>query len=132
MEDLNRVALVGRLTRDPDIRGNNNVMAMRLAVTGRDKDPDTGEYGDVPNYFDVVLFGENRINALSSLIGKGSRIGIDGKLKWREFTDKQGNDRQGIEIMADNLFLLDNRKEKSDLPTGDAPAPKADDSDIPF
>lgn len=124
MEDLNRVAIVGRLTRDPDVRGNNNVMAMRLAVNTRDRDPDTGEWGDRGNFFDAVLFGENRVSALSKMVGKGSRVGIDGKLSWREWQDKEGNNRQSVEIRADNLFLLDSRGERSE--------PQQDEDDFGF
>jgi single-strand DNA-binding protein len=132
-EDLNRVTLVGRPTRDPEVRGNGVVMSIRLASTRRDKDPDDGEWKDMPNYFDVVFFGEKRIAGIEPYVKKGTRIGIDGTLAWREWQDKDGNNRQSVEIRADNLFLLDSRESsgRSDLPVADEPK-LADDGDAPF
>jgi len=112
--DLNRVNLVGRLTRDPEMRSlpsGDPVMSMRLAVSSRQREAD-GQWGDRSNYFDVTLFGR-RAEAVSSYLAKGSRIGIDGRLSWREWQAQDGSKRQSVEIIANDLFLLDGRREES-------------------
>lgn len=153
--DLNRVTLVGRLTRDPELRhtaGGNAVCALRLAVTSRGRD-DSGGWSDRPNYFDVTVFGRQAETA-STYLAKGRRIGVDGRLSWREWEGQDGNKRQTVEVVANDVFFLDSRGEGDgggggysapaasgwsspprggDLPvdTSDMRAP-ADDDDIPF
>lgn len=109
--DLNRVTLVGRLTRDPEMRhlpGGDPVMSMRLAVSSRQRAED-GTWGDRSNYFDVTLFGR-RAEGISAYLAKGTRIGIDGRLSWREWQAQDGSKRQSVEIVANDVFLLDGRR----------------------
>lgn len=150
--DLNRVTLVGRLTRDPELRhtaGGDPVCSMRVAVSSRSRD-ETGNWGDKPNYFDVVVFGRQAETA-SNYLTKGRRIGIDGRLSWREWNAQDGGKRQSVEVVANDVFFLDSRGDGggdsqqasgwssptgSDLPvdTSDMQPqqPAAADDDIPF
>lgn len=155
--DLNRVTLVGRLTRDPELRhtaGGNAVCTIRLAVTSRGRD-DTGNWADKPNYFDVTVFGRQAETA-STYLAKGRRVGVDGRLQWREWEAQDGNKRQSVEVVANDIFFLDSRGEgegggsfsgtgapaqgwsgpapTSELPvdTSDMRPAAADDDDIPF
>ncbi len=159
---INRVILVGNLTRDPELRNLPSgmaVLSIRLAVNTRRKDGQSGEWMDEPNYFNVTIFG-NRGEALSRFLSRGSRIGVDGRLRWREWQDKDGNKRESIEIVADDIQMLDSRgdgaqgggsgggqassygggRDRAPAPTpAAAPAPAAadpwgagDDDDIPF
>lgn len=108
---INRVILVGNLTRDPELRNLPSgmaVLSIRLAVNTRRKDGQSGEWMDEPNYFNVTIFG-NRGEALSRFLSRGSRIGVDGRLRWREWQDKDGNKRESIEIVADDVQMLDSR-----------------------
>ncbi len=108
---INRVVLVGNLTRDPELRNLPSgmaVLSIRLAVNTRRKDGQSGEWMDEPNYFNVTIFG-NRGEALSRFLSRGSRIGVDGRLRWREWQDKDGNKRESIEIVADDVQMLDSR-----------------------
>lgn len=148
--DLNRVTLVGRLTRDPELRhtaGGDGVCSIRLAVSSRSRD-ENGQWGDKPNYFDVTVFGRQAETA-SNYLEKGRRIGVDGRLSWREWTAQDGTKRQTVEVIANDIFFLDSRGEGggeggggnrgwsapagTDLPvnTSDMSAPVSDD-DIPF
>ena len=82
--DINRVTLVGRLTRDPELRhlpSGTSVLEMGLAVNGRQQD-DAGNWVDKPNFFDVKVYG-NQAEMLSQHLAKGRRVGIDGRLDWR-------------------------------------------------
>ncbi len=156
--DLNRVTLVGRLTRDPEVRhlaSGDPVCSMRIAVNSRGRGDD-GQWTDKPNFFDVTVFGR-QAETVSNYLSKGRRVGIDGRLQWREWEAKEGGKRQSVEVVANDVFFLDNRTDGEggggsgggwsaqaapatpggDLPvdTSDlsspAPAPAGDD-DIPF
>jgi len=137
--DMNSVNLVGRLARDAELRntGTTSVLSLRLAFTTQRKVGDTWE--DRPNYVDVVTFGR-RAEALANIIGKGDRIGVSGRLSWREWQAKDGSgNRQSIEVVADEVQLLGAPRNREDAPQSDlpvAPAPvqpvPAADDDIPF
>jgi single-strand DNA-binding protein len=110
--DLNRVTLVGRLTRDPELRhtgGGDPVCSIRLAVSSRARD-ESGNWGDKSNYFDVTVFGRQAQTA-ADYLSKGRRIGVDGRLSWREWQAQDGTKRQAVEVIANDLFFLDSRGE---------------------
>jgi len=161
--NINRVTLTGRLTRDPELRNlpsGMSVCSMRLAFSTRKKDPASGEWGEKSNFIDVTVWGRQGELA-SQYLAKGRAVALDGRLEWREWQDQQGNNRQSIEVVADNLEFLGSPQDaqggggqqgngftpRSDIPvdTGDfaapAPAPAAvggngssatADDDIPF
>ena len=113
--DLNRVTLVGRLTRDPELRttgGGDPVASMRIAVNGRGRD-DQGNWTDTPNFFDVSVWGRQAETA-GQYLSKGRRIGVDGSLAWREWTENDGNKRQAVEIRARDVYFLDNKTDDTD------------------
>lgn len=148
--DLNRVTLVGRLTRDPEVaytRAGDPVTTLRVAVSSRAKDPD-GTWTDRPNYFDVVVWGR-QAEAAGEHLAKGRRIGVDGRLSWREWLAEDGSRRQAVEVVAGDVYYLDSRREREGqererpgAPAQDGAAPRApqpvatgaaaSDDDIPF
>ena len=96
--DINRVTLVGRLTRDPELRhlpSGSPVLQLGLAVNGRQKD-DAGNWTDKPNFFDVKVFG-NQAEMLSQHLAKGRRVGIDGRLDWSSWEAQDGSKRSKVE-----------------------------------
>ena len=106
--NLNRVTLVGRLTRDPELRelsSGQSVCNLRVACNASRRDPE-GEYRERPSFFDVGAFG-----ALAESIGrylhKGSRIALDGRLEWREWETADQQRRQAVSILADTVEFLD-------------------------
>ena len=128
--DLNRVTLVGRLTRDPELRhtqGGDPICSIRLAVSSRSRD-EAGNWGDKSNYFDVTVFGRQAETA-STYLAKGRRIGVDGRLSWREWQAQDGTKRQNVEVIAGDVFFLDSRGEgggeTSSEGSGSSPAPAA-------
>jgi single-strand DNA-binding protein len=143
--DINRVTLVGRLTRDPELRhlpSGQPVLQLGLAVNGRQKD-ELGNWTDKPNFFDIKVFG-NQAESLSNHLAKGRRVGIDGRLDWSSWEAQDGSKRSKVEIVAFQVQFLDSRGETGEaqpqyVPAGDvaadtsdfAPAAAADD-DIPF
>jgi single-strand DNA-binding protein len=113
VSNLNRVVITGNLTRDPELRstsGGTAVCGMRVAVNTRRKNNQTGEWEEKPNYFDVTVFGARGENC-ARYLSKGRPVGVDGRLEWREWEDKEGNKRQSVEIIADSVQFLGGREE---------------------
>lgn len=105
--NTNRVILIGRLTRDPELRAlasGNSVCSLRVACNGLRKDGES--YQERPNFFDVSVFGGQGEN-VARYLSKGSRLAIDGRLEWREWETSEQNKRQAIAIVADSVEFLD-------------------------
>lgn len=142
--DINRVTLVGRLTRDPELRhlpSGQPVLGLGLAVNGRQRD-DAGNWTDKPNFFDVKVFG-NQAESLSQHLAKGRRVGIDGRLDWSSW-ETDGQKRSKVEVIAFQVQFLDSRgdgEQSQYIPNSDVSADRSDfapagaaaaDDDIPF
>lgn len=106
--NINRVVLVGRLCRDPELRAlpsGTSVCSLRIACSGSRKSAD-GDFVERPNYFDVSVFGAPGEN-VSAYMRKGSRVAIDGRLDWREWETADQQKRQAVSITADTVQFLD-------------------------
>ena len=108
---INRVVLVGNLTRDPESRqaGATTVCTLRLAVNDRVKDPSSGEWGDRPNYFDVDVFGAQG-DLCGKYLAKGRQVAVEGKLRWREWESQDGQKRSAVSVVADNVQFIGPRE----------------------
>ncbi|MGE0027246.1 MAG: single-stranded DNA-binding protein [Dehalococcoidia bacterium] len=105
--DLNTVGLVGRLTRDPELRytqAGEAVCGLRLAVSTRTR-ADAG-WEDRPNFFDVAVWGKGG-EAAAEHLTKGRRVGVAGRLVWREWTTEDGSRREAVQIVAASIQYLD-------------------------
>jgi len=105
---INRVVLVGRLTRDPEMRSlpsGASACSLRLACNSSRKEPD-GSYSERPNYFDVNVYGA-AADTVGQYMRKGSRVGVDGRLEWREWETAESQKRQAVSIVADTVQFLD-------------------------
>jgi single-strand DNA-binding protein len=105
---INRVVLVGRLTRDPEIRSlpsGTSVCGLRIACNGGRRDAD-GTLRDRPNYFDVSVYGA-QADAVGRFTRKGRRVGIDGRLEWREWETDDQQRRQAVSVVAERVQFLD-------------------------
>jgi single-strand DNA-binding protein len=140
--NINRVVLVGNLTRDPELRhtpSGTPVCSLRVAVNTRRKD-ETGQWTDKPNYFDVTVWGQQGENC-AQYLSKGRPVAIDGRLEWREWEAQDGSKRQAVEIVAESVQFLGGRMEGEAQPAyvsagaasggDDFPSSPAED-DIPF
>jgi single-strand DNA-binding protein len=122
--NINRVVLVGNLTKDPELRhtpSGTPVCSLRLAVNTRRKDAATGEWGEKPNYFDVTVWGNQGENC-AQYLSKGRPVAVDGRLEWREWEAQDGSKRQVVEIIADSVQFLGSR---ADAEGGEAQFVKA-------
>ncbi|MBN1685059.1 MAG: single-stranded DNA-binding protein [Spirochaetales bacterium] len=105
MADINRVILVGRLTRDAELRytgGGTAVCKFSVAINRRKKTGDRWE--DEAHFFDVVLFGKQG-EAINQYLVKGKQVGIDGELRQNRW-EQDGQPRSKVEIAAFNVQLL--------------------------
>ncbi len=111
MSDYNKVILLGRLTRDPELRrtpSGMSVTTLRVA-SGRKFKTKTGEERDETLFIDCEVWGVSADNAAKYLV-KGQRVMVDGTLRTREWKDKDGNPRQSTEIRSDRVVFLEKPK----------------------
>ena len=105
MADLNHVVLIGRLTRDAELKytaGGTAVAKFSIAVNRRKKNGDQWE--DEASFFDIVLWGR-QAESLHPYLVKGKMIGVDGELR-QDRWQQDGQNRARVEIVADNIQLL--------------------------
>jgi single-strand DNA-binding protein len=105
---INRVVLVGRLTRDPELRSlpsGRSVTSLRLACNASRRDAE-GNSSERANYFDISAFGATA-ESVCRFTRKGSRVGIDGRLEWREWETAEQEHRQAVSVVADVVQFLD-------------------------
>ncbi len=108
---VNRVVLIGNLTRDPELRAlatGDSVCSLRIACNGRRSDGEGG-YVERPNFFSVSVWGAQGENA-SQYLRRGSRVAVDGRLEWSEWEDKDGHRREAVAVVAGSVLFLDRRE----------------------
>lgn len=130
---INRVVLVGRLTRDPELRRTGNgtaVTSFTLAIDNRLKDAN-GQY--TTSFIPCVVWNQQAENCVR-FVKKGSLVGIEGRLNQRTYQNKEGNNVQVIEVMCDSVQYLDPKKQEES--SQEAPKQTAknnvDDDSLPF
>lgn len=145
---INRVNITGNLTRDPELRataGGTQMLAFGVAVNDRRKNPQTGAWEDVPNFVDCIVFG-SRAEAVSRFITKGSKVAIEGKLRYSSWETKEGQRRSKLEVIVDEIDFLSRQGQQVTSPAAEAtkvadtpaygtpraPEPEFYDADIPF
>ena len=110
---INKAIISGNLTRDPEARqtaGGMTVLNFGVAVNERIKNKQSGECEDRPNFIDCVMFG-TRAEAVSKFIGKGSKVAIEGKLRWSQW-ETDGQKRSKIEIVVDEIEFMSRNQEQ--------------------
>ena len=126
---INRCFLCGNLTRDPELRATtsgSSVLTFSMAVNDRRKVD--GEWTDIPNYFDCVMFG-TRAEKVGNYLAKGSKVSIEGRLRWSQFETKNGDKRSKVEIVVEELEIM---RESRIEPKPEKVEAVIYDSDVPF
>ncbi len=133
--NINRVIITGNLTRDPEVRSlpsGSSVTTLRVACNGRRQNRETQQWEDVPNYFDVTVWGAQGENC-GRYLSKGRPVAVDGRLQWREFNDREGNKRQAVDIVADSVQFLGGRDDAgAGNGSGFSSGARAAESDVPI
>lgn len=134
---INRAAISGNLTRDPELRttaGGMAVLSLGVAVNDRRKNAATGEWEDHPNFIDCTMFG-SRAEAVSRYLSKGSKVCIEGRLRWSQW-ERDGQKRSKVEVVVDEIEFMTARGDGGGSSAQPAQAaysePSLYDEDIPF
>ena len=109
---INKVMIAGNLTRDPELRETPSgfqVLSFGVAVNDRRKNNTTGEWEDYANFVDCTMFG-NRAASVSSYLTKGSKVAIEGKLRWSQWQTQDGSKRSKLEVVVDEIEFLSSRE----------------------
>ena len=146
MASLCKVILIGNLGRDPENRylpSGEQVTSIAVATTESWKDKTTGEKKELTEWSRVSFFGK-LAEIAGQYLKKGSQVYIEGRLRTRKYTDKEGIDRYATEIIADTMQMLGSRQdgqqstgrnsysEAKQTGRRAAPSDYDDSSDIPF
>jgi single-strand DNA-binding protein len=128
MANLNKVMLIGRLTRDPEVRTFSNggkVAKLGFAVNTRKKNQQSGQWEDEPVFLDCEVFNRGETGRQADLVEqslhKGSQVFLEGHLRMDNWTDKEGQKRSKLVVVVDNFQFLEPR---ADGGGGRAPAPR--------
>lgn len=122
---INRVVISGNLTRDAELRktgGGMSVLGFRVAVNDRRRNQQ-GEWEDYANFIDCTMFG-NRAEALSRYLGKGTKVAIEGKLRYSQW-ERDGQMRSKVEVIVDELEFMTSRDNSGNYNYSSAPAQAA-------
>lgn len=107
---INRVNISGNLTRDGELRQTQSgtaVLSLGVAVNDRRKNPQTGEWEDVPNFVDCIVFGQ-RAQGIAQYMTKGAKVAVEGKLRWSQW-ERDGQKRSKLEVIVDELEFMSSR-----------------------
>jgi single-strand DNA-binding protein len=140
MSSLNKVTLIGRLGKDPEVRNFQNggkVVNFSIATSERWKDRD-GNPKEKTEWHNIAVTNEKLADIAERYLRKGSLVCLEGKLQTRKWQDQSGNDRYSTEVVLPpfkgELVLLSPKDAGGDAPANDAPrhAPADIDDEIPF
>ena len=131
MANLNKVMLIGRLTRDPEVRtfaNGGKVAKFGFAVNFRPakKNPTTGEWEKESVFVDIEVFNQERrqmADLVEQSLRKGQQVYIEGRLRLNEWTDKEGQKRSKLLVVADNFEFLEPRGESGQYQRSSSSAP---------
>jgi single-strand DNA-binding protein len=118
MANLNKVLLIGRLTRDPEMRTFSNggkVAKFGFAVNNRKKNSQTGEWEDIPVFLDIEAFNRGDLgktaDRVEQYLRKGMQVFIEGHLVLDQWTTESGEKRSKLKIVVDNWQFAEPRQE---------------------
>lgn len=110
---LNRVTIAGRMSRDPELRHTNNgipAVSFTLAVDRDFKDKTTGDR--ITDWIDCIAW-KSTAEYVSRYGSKGRTAAVSGRLQIRDWTDKDGNKRRTAEVVADQVYFMDSKREST-------------------
>jgi single-strand DNA-binding protein len=119
----NRIILVGRLTRDPELRATPDGVSVVRFTLAVDRGMRAGEERQT-DFFDIVAFRQLADN-VANYVTKGRLVLVEGRLHTRRYTDREGNPRKAYEVVADNVRFLERIREGEPEAGADVPASAA-------
>ena len=133
---LNHVVLMGRLTRDPELRRTGSGTAVTSFTLAVDRDFKAQNGVKETDFIDVVAW-RNTAEFVSKYFTKGRMAAVEGRLQIREWTDKDGGKRRSAEVVADDVYFGDTRRDAQDaenmnVRSGEFAEVQAEDGELPF
>lgn len=110
---LNKIFIMGRLTRDPELRRTQNGTAVTSFSLAVDRDYKNADGTKDTDFIDVVAW-RSTAEFASKYFAKGRMSVVEGRLQLRDWTDKDGNKRRSAEVLADSIYFGDSRKDAQD------------------
>ncbi|UCF13217.1 MAG: single-stranded DNA-binding protein [Thermoplasmatales archaeon] len=133
--DLNRIILIGNLTRDPELKNTQSGSSVcNFSIANNRSYTQNGEKKEYTSFFNCVVWGKLG-ETINQYCKKGQRIGLEGKLQQRSWDDQNGNKRTTVEIVVENIQFLTPRKNDDSeqvQPETDIQSNYFSDEDIPF
>ncbi len=126
---LNRITIMGRLTRDPELRRTQSGVSVCSLTVAVDRDFKSQSGEKQTDFIDVVAWRQTG-EFISNYFQKGSMIIVDGSLQSRKWQDKQGQNRTSWEVIANNVYFGESKRSGGDAGNY-APAPSAEDYAAP-
>ncbi len=115
MAGINKVILVGNLGKDPEVRyleGGTAVANFPIATSETYKDRNSGEKKTITEWHNVVVW-RGLAEIAEKYLKKGNQVYIEGKLRTRQWQDKDGNNRYSTEVVGDNMQMLGGKRDDS-------------------
>lgn len=106
---LNRIVIMGRMTKDPELRRTNSGTAVTSFTLAVDRDFKAQNGAKETDFIEVTAW-KNTAEFVSKYFGKGRMAVVEGRLQMREWTDKDGNKRKNAEVVADSVYFGDSKK----------------------
>ena len=131
---LNRIIVMGRMTRDPELRRTNSGTAVASFTVAVDRDFKSQSGEKETDFIDVVAW-RNTAEFVSKYFSKGRMAVVEGRLQLRDWTDKNGNKRRSAEIVADSVYFGDSKRDVGDTAQSEPQGgfnEIEDDGDLPF
>jgi len=144
---LNRIVLMGRLTRDPELRRTGSGVAVVSFTIAVDRDFQSGDGNKETDFIDIVAW-RGTAEFVSKYFAKGQMAVVSGRLQIRNWNDKDGNKRRSAEVVADSVYFGEPKKSsggfhENDTPSSHSPLPENygpeeypvvddDDGELPF
>jgi single-strand DNA-binding protein len=110
---LNKIFIMGRLTRDPELRRTQNGTAVTSFSLAVDRDFKNADGSKDTDYIDVVAW-RGAAEFVAKYFAKGRMAVVEGRLQMRDWTDKEGNKRRNAEVLADSIYFGDSKKNTED------------------
>lgn len=110
---LNRIVIMGRLTRDPELRRTQNGTAVTSFSVAVDRDFKSRESGEKATDFIDVVAWRQTAEFVCQYFTKGRMAVVEGRLQIRDWQDRDGNKRRSAEVIADNVYFGDSRRDSS-------------------
>ena len=117
---LNHITMMGRLTREPELRRTGNGIAVVSFTLAVDRDF-KGQDGERETDFIDCVAWRGTAEFVDKYFGRGQMAVVSGRLQIRDWTDKDGNKRRSAKVVADNVYFGDSKR-REDAPANDAPA----------